>query len=38
LLEDYVHDDRIGNALYEPLADAIAAIENFERKPDNGDR
>jgi len=38
LLEDYVHDDRIGNALYEPLVDAIAAIENFERKPDNGDR
>jgi hypothetical protein len=34
LLEDYVHDDRIGNALYKPLADAIAAIENFERKLD----
>lgn len=38
LLEDYVHDDPIGNALYEPLADAIAAIENFERKPDKRDR
>lgn len=24
LLEDYVHDDPVGNALYEPLADAIA--------------
>jgi hypothetical protein len=38
LLEDYVHDDPIGNALYEPLADAITAIENFERKPDKRDR
>lgn len=33
LLEDYVNEDPICQALYGPLADAIAAIENFERKP-----
>lgn len=32
LLEDYVHNDPICKALYGPLADAIADIENFERQ------
>lgn len=33
VLADYVYDDEIGRALYEPIFAALEATENFDWQP-----